>query len=87
VLASISMVLTQLWSKAHSRKQGLDATGLRPSGALVDHIETAWPEYNRLYAHPFQWTWTDDISIARAFIRTRTTAGLLFIPSFNILID
>ena len=25
---------------------------------LIDHIEVAWPEYNQLYAHPFQWTWT-----------------------------
>ena len=22
------------------------------------HIEAAWPEYNRLYAHPFDWRWT-----------------------------
>lgn len=22
------------------------------------HIQAAWPEYNRLYAHPFEWTWT-----------------------------
>jgi hypothetical protein len=27
--------------------------------ALIDHIETAGPEYNQLYAHPFQWTWTN----------------------------
>lgn len=27
--------------------------------ALIDHIEAAWPEYNPLYAHPFQWTWTN----------------------------
>lgn len=27
--------------------------------ALIDHIEVAWPEYNQLYAHPFQWTWTN----------------------------
>jgi len=26
--------------------------------ALIDHIEAAWPEYNPLYAHPFEWTWT-----------------------------
>jgi hypothetical protein len=26
---------------------------------LIDPIEAAWPEYNRLYAHPFQWTWTN----------------------------
>jgi hypothetical protein len=23
------------------------------------HIDTSWPEYNRLYAHPFEWTWTN----------------------------
>ena len=23
------------------------------------HVNQAWPEYNRLYAHPFQWTWTN----------------------------
>ena len=22
------------------------------------HVEAAWPEYNRLYAHPFDWEWT-----------------------------
>jgi hypothetical protein len=22
------------------------------------HIAAAWPEYNRLYAHPFEWEWT-----------------------------
>jgi hypothetical protein len=27
--------------------------------ALIDHVEAAWPEYNRLYAHPFEWTWTN----------------------------
>jgi len=27
--------------------------------ALIDHIAVAWPEYNQLYAHPFQWTWTN----------------------------
>lgn len=26
---------------------------------LIDQIQAAWPEYNRLYAHPFQWTWTN----------------------------
>jgi DDE superfamily endonuclease len=26
---------------------------------LTDHIEAAWPEYNELYAHPFEWTWTN----------------------------
>ena len=27
--------------------------------ALLDHIAMAWPEYNQLYAHPFEWTWTN----------------------------
>lgn len=27
--------------------------------ALSDHLQDAWPEYNRLYAHPFEWTWTN----------------------------
>lgn len=26
---------------------------------FVSHIETAQVEYNRLYAHPFEWTWTN----------------------------
>lgn len=25
----------------------------------MDHVRAAAPEYNRLYAHPFQWTWTN----------------------------
>jgi hypothetical protein len=23
------------------------------------HVEASWREYNRLYAHPFEWMWTD----------------------------
>jgi DDE superfamily endonuclease len=26
---------------------------------FIEHVATAWPEYNRLYAHPFDWTWTN----------------------------
>jgi len=26
--------------------------------AFIEHIAQAWPEYNRLYAHPFAWEWT-----------------------------
>jgi hypothetical protein len=26
---------------------------------FMDHIKAAEPEYNRLYAHPFEWTWTN----------------------------
>lgn len=27
--------------------------------AFIEHLEASWPEYNRLYAHPFEWTWTN----------------------------
>jgi hypothetical protein len=27
--------------------------------AYIEHVLTSWPEYNRLYAHPFDWTWTN----------------------------
>ena len=26
---------------------------------FIEHVEHAWPEYNRRYAHPFEWTWTN----------------------------
>jgi hypothetical protein len=26
---------------------------------FIEHVQDAWPEYNRLYAHPFEWTWTN----------------------------
>lgn len=25
----------------------------------IEHVSLSWPEYNRRYAHPFQWTWTN----------------------------
>lgn len=25
----------------------------------IAHVMESWPEYNRLYAHPFEWTWTN----------------------------
>lgn len=25
---------------------------------LIDHLEASWQEYNRLFAHPFTWSWT-----------------------------
>jgi hypothetical protein len=28
-------------------------------GEFIDHLAASWPEYNRLYAHPFEWTWTN----------------------------
>jgi hypothetical protein len=27
---------------------------------FVEHVAVSWPEYNRLYAHPFEWTWTNN---------------------------
>jgi hypothetical protein len=27
--------------------------------AYIDHVTSSWPEYNRRYAHPFEWTWTN----------------------------
>ena len=27
---------------------------------MTEHALASWPEYNRHYAHPFEWTWTND---------------------------
>jgi hypothetical protein len=27
---------------------------------FIDHVSASCPEYNRLYAHPFEWTWTNN---------------------------
>ena len=27
---------------------------------FIGHVMASWPEYNRRYAHPFSWTWTND---------------------------
>jgi hypothetical protein len=27
--------------------------------AYIAHVMASWPEYNRRYAHPFAWTWTN----------------------------
>jgi len=26
---------------------------------VIAQVAMSWPEYNRLYAHPFEWTWTN----------------------------
>jgi hypothetical protein len=26
--------------------------------AFIEHVAASWPEYNREYAHPFEWTWS-----------------------------
>jgi len=30
----------------------------RSRAEFIDYVVEAWPEYNRLYAHPFEWTWS-----------------------------
>lgn len=30
----------------------------RSKDEFTRHVAEAWPEYNRLYAHPFEWEWT-----------------------------
>ena len=30
----------------------------RNRAEFIDYVEDAWPEYNQLYAHPFEWTWS-----------------------------
>jgi hypothetical protein len=27
---------------------------------FLDHVQASWTEYNQRYAHPFNWTWTND---------------------------
>ena len=38
--------------------------------ARIDPYEVAdsWPEYNEVYAHPFEWTWTNQ-KMRRWFVR------------------
>jgi DDE superfamily endonuclease len=31
----------------------------RSRDEFLEHVNASWPEYNRLYAHPFQWYWTN----------------------------
>lgn len=33
---------------------------------LIDHLKASWPEYNRRFAHPFDWSWTRRDLDARA---------------------
>lgn len=39
---------------AHYLERG-DWTGTKQ---MIDHLNASWPEYNRLFAHPFSWSWT-----------------------------
>lgn len=40
--------------EAHYLKRG-DWTSKKQ---MIDHLHASWPEYNRLFAHPFSWSWT-----------------------------
>ena len=42
--------------------------------AMVEHIDASWPEYNRLFAHPFTWSWTRQKR--HAWVDRRTSQGL-----------
>lgn len=37
----------------------LDRGSWKSRAEYLAHVEASWPEYNRLYAHPFEWTWTN----------------------------
>ena len=31
----------------------------RSRDEFLEHVQAAWPEYNRVYGHPFEWYWTN----------------------------
>ena len=37
----------------------LKRTSWKSREELIEHLQASWPEYNRLYAHPFEWYWTN----------------------------
>ena len=37
----------------------LKRTSWQNGAEFIEHANASWPEYNRLYAHPFQWYWTN----------------------------
>jgi hypothetical protein len=37
----------------------LRRTSWRSRDEFIEHVTDSWPEYNRLYAHPFEWCWTN----------------------------
>jgi hypothetical protein len=41
------------------RHRYLKRRSWRSPQEMIEHIQVAWPEYNALYAHPFEWTWTN----------------------------
>jgi len=36
----------------------LDRGDWASQAQMIDHLQASWPEYNRLFAHPFSWSWT-----------------------------
>jgi hypothetical protein len=36
----------------------LKRRSFRDREEYIENVSRSWPEYNRLYAHPFEWTWT-----------------------------
>lgn len=46
---------------------------------LIDHLQASWPDYNRHYAHPFEWSWSRNkmhnwAEKKRALVCTKTFA-------------
>jgi len=39
----------------------LKRTSWRSRAEFLDHVNASWPEYNQLYAHPFEWYWTNQM--------------------------
>jgi hypothetical protein len=39
--------------------------------SFIRHVMASWPEYNDLYAHPFEWTWTNQ-KMRSWFVRHRS---------------
>jgi len=37
----------------------LKRTSWRSRDQFLQHVTASWPEYNRRYAHPFEWYWTN----------------------------
>jgi hypothetical protein len=36
----------------------LKRRSFRDRAEYIENVSRSWPEYNHLYAHPFEWTWT-----------------------------
>jgi hypothetical protein len=47
-------LLNQAFGCHYLHRQSWDSRAV-----FIDHIQASWPEYNRRYAHPFEWTWTN----------------------------